>query len=74
MEYKRLFLALVLCLTLGIMPYDSEPHLVGKLRWLAGGGVGMDLLDYWDLVMHGAPWLYLGYVSVVSFIQKHKKG
>ena len=41
--------------TLGMAPFVPEPHLVGKLRWVAGGAVGMTLLDWGDLLMHGAP-------------------
>lgn len=47
------------CLTLGLTPYVPEPHILGKIRWLAGGAKGMQLLDWWDLVMHGTPWVLL---------------
>lgn len=47
------------CLTLGLAPFMPEPHLVGKLRWLAGGAVGMGAMDWFDLVLHGLPWLVL---------------
>ncbi len=30
-------LVLLLCLTLGLAPYFPEPHLWGKLKWVAGG-------------------------------------
>jgi len=46
-------------LTLGLAPFVPEPHLVGKLRWVAGGAVGMGPMDWFDLVMHGAPWVWL---------------
>ncbi len=51
----------VASLTLGLAPFTPEPHLVGKLRWLAGGAVGMAGADWLDLLMHGAPraWLLL---------------
>lgn len=49
----------VLCLTLGMAPYFPEPHLLGKLRWLAGGGRGMEPIDYFDTVLHGFPWILL---------------
>lgn len=42
-------------LTLGLAPFVPEPHLLGKLRWVAGGAHGMQLLDWGDLAMHGAP-------------------
>ncbi|WP_317163102.1 hypothetical protein [Rudanella paleaurantiibacter] len=40
-------------------PFVPEPHLLGKLRWVLGGAVGMQLVDWGDLLMHGAPWLGL---------------
>jgi hypothetical protein len=46
-------------LTLGLAPFTPEPHLFGKLRWVAGGAVGMGLMDWFDLAMHGAPWVWL---------------
>lgn len=46
-------------LTLGLAPFAPEPHIVGKLRWLAGGAVGMQGMDWFDLLLHGAPWLWL---------------
>ena len=51
--------AIILCLTLGLAPFYPEPHLVGKLRWVAGGAVGMQFMDWLDLIMHGAPFLIL---------------
>ncbi len=54
-----LILTVAMCLTLGLAPFNPEPHLVGKIRWLLGGGVGMTLLDYLDLLLHGLPWLAL---------------
>ena len=56
---KRLALPLLACLTLGLAPFLPEPHLVGKLRWVAGGAVGMGLVDWGDLLMHGAPFGWL---------------
>lgn len=52
-------LFLIASLTLGLAPFIPEPHLVGKLRWVAGGAKGMQIMDYFDLVMHGFPWLLL---------------
>lgn len=50
---------LILALSLGLAPFVPEPHIVGKLRWIAGGGSGMQLMDYLDLLFHGLPWLLL---------------
>lgn len=50
---------LVLCLTLGLAPFFPEPHIWGKLRWLASRAVGMQFIDWFDLVLHGFPWVLL---------------
>jgi len=50
---------LFIALTLGLAPFSPEPHLLGKIRWLAGGGIGMKGMDYFDLLLHGAPWIWL---------------
>lgn len=57
-KYKFL-LALIASLTFGLAPFKPEPHLIGKLKWLAGGGEGMQLMDYGDLLLHGFPWILL---------------
>jgi hypothetical protein len=48
-------------LTLGLAPFYPEPHIIGKVRWVLGGAVGMKLIDWWDFIMHGTPWLILFY-------------
>ncbi len=53
------FMAIALCLTLGLAPFFPEPHLIGKWRWLLGGAKGMELMDWFDLAMHSAPFLLL---------------
>lgn len=58
---KTLVLPLMASLTLGLAPFTPEPHIWGKLKWLAGGGIGMKGADFIDVLMHGAPWLWLIY-------------
>lgn len=58
---NNLSLSLVLSLTLGLAPFVPEPHIWGKLQWLAGGAVGMQPMDYFDVLLHGAPWIWLFY-------------
>ena len=53
-------------LSLGLAPFTPEPHLWGKLRWVAGGAVGMQPLDWGDLALHAAPWVWL-LVALVRF-------
>ena len=61
-DRATLTLAAVASVTLGLAPFFPEPHLLGKIRWLMGGGVGMQPMDYFDLLMHGAPWLLLIFI------------
>lgn len=56
---KRLLWPLLASLTLGLAPFVPEPHLVGKIRWVAGGAVGMQPMDWLDLAMHTAPFVWL---------------
>ena len=58
---SQLKLALMLSLTLGLAPFFPEPHIWGKIKWLWGGGVGMQAMDYFDVFLHGSPWLFLLY-------------
>jgi hypothetical protein len=46
-------------LTLGLAPFFPEPHIWGKIRWIAGGAHGMSLMDWGDFLMHGIPWMLL---------------
>jgi len=56
----------LLSLTLGLAPFFPEPHIWGKLKWLAGGANGMQFMDWFDVVLHGTPWVLL----MVSLIYK----
>ena len=62
-DWKLVVLA---CLMLGLAPFYPEPHLLGKIRWVAGGAKGMQPLDWFDLVWHGWPWLLLLRLLVLS--------
>ncbi|MFY0689810.1 MAG: hypothetical protein JXQ90_21755 [Cyclobacteriaceae bacterium] len=50
---------LIVSLTLGLAPFTPEPHIVGKLRWIAGGANGMQMMDWFDTLFHGLPWVWL---------------
>jgi hypothetical protein len=52
-------LIILLCLTLGLAPFFPEPHIVGKLKWLSGGASGMAAKDYFDVLLHGFPFILL---------------
>jgi hypothetical protein len=67
---KNILMFLILSLTLGLAPFFPEPHLFGKLRWVAGGAVGMQPMDWFDLVLHGTPWVLLIYTLIVEAKRK----
>lgn len=59
---------LLACLTLGLAPFFPEPHIWEKLKWIAGGAVGMAPLDWFDVLLHGTPWVLL----VAALVKKAK--
>lgn len=67
---QRLLMPLLAALTLGLAPFVPEPHVLGKLRWVLGGAQGMGLMDWGDLVMHGAPWVWLAVALVRAVVQR----
>ena len=73
MKNNNFFLALLATLTLGLAPFTPEPHFFEKIHKVLGGAVGMKPIDWFDLVLHGAPWVWLAIESfklVRSKIQK----
>jgi hypothetical protein len=63
---------LLASLTLGLAPFVPEPHILGKIRWVAGGAVGMQGLDWFDLVFHGFPWVWLIVALSLAIVKKLK--
>ena len=56
-------LFLIASLTLGLAPFNP-PHIWGKIQWLLGGNAfsaenGMKSQDWFDVLLHGLPWLLL---------------
>lgn len=64
MRNSNFLLALIASLTLGLAPFIPEPHIFGKIKWVLGGAKDMQPIDWFDLVMHGAPWIWLAFESV----------
>lgn len=58
-----------LCFTLGLAPFNP-PHLWEKLVMLFGGTL-VRPIDWFDLAMHGTPWVLLIAKSVL--VLKRKK-
>jgi len=69
---RKYFLPALLCATLGLAPFTPEPHLVGKLRWVLGGADGMAPMDWFDLAMHGFPFVWLAAVVIRDLAFKPK--
>jgi hypothetical protein len=67
-ENKLLWI--IASLTLGLAPFTPEPHIWGKLKWVYGGAIGMAPMDWFDLLLHGTPWLLL----LISLLFPPKKG
>ena len=58
MDHLSWTVLLVLCATLGLAPFTPEPHVVEKLRLLMQGDL-VRAIDWFDLAMHGAPFVLL---------------
>ncbi|GAB5553845.1 MAG: hypothetical protein Sapg2KO_34360 [Saprospiraceae bacterium] len=69
---QNLGIALFASLTLGLAPFAPEPHIVGKVKWLLGGGKGMKIEDYFDTLLHGLPWLFLIFFLLQLITQTNK--
>jgi hypothetical protein len=63
-------LVLTACLTLGLAPFIPEPHLLGKIRWVAGGAIGMQPMDWFDLLLHGLPWILLLRLGILTLLRR----
>ena len=68
-DWKFVLLA---CLTLGLAPFFPEPHILGKIRWVAGGANGMQIMDWFDLFFHGLPWLLLMRLGFIKIFKTQK--
>jgi len=64
-------LVVLLCLTLGLAPFFPEPHILGKLKWVTGGAHGMGFMDWFDVVLHGFPFILLLRLIIKKFIPKN---
>ncbi|MEH6513414.1 hypothetical protein [Maribacter arcticus] len=62
-------LILLLCLTLGMAPFFPEPHIYGKLKWIIGGAHGMGFMDWFDVLLHGFPFVLLIRLIVLKFFK-----
>lgn len=59
---------ILLCLTLGLAPFFPEPHLWGKIKWIAGGAEGMKAEDWFDVLLHGFPFVLLLRLLIIRLL------
>jgi hypothetical protein len=57
---------IIITLLLGLAPFVPEPHVWEKLKMLSDGSLAK-LVDIFDLLMHGTPWVLLGLKSIYHF-------
>jgi hypothetical protein len=53
-------------------PFFPEPHIWGKVKWVAGGATGMSFKDWFDILLHGLPFILLiriASIKIISFIK-----
>ena len=67
-------LVILLCLTLGLAPFFPEPHIYGKLKWMLGGAEGMTIMDWFDVLLHGLPFVLFIRLIYINVILSPKKG
>lgn len=56
-DHVPLGIIVLFCVTLGLAPFNP-PHVIEKLTMLAGGTL-VKPVDWFDLILHGTPWLLL---------------
>lgn len=57
-------LLIILCLTLGLAPFNP-PHIVEKLQMLLRGEL-VRPLDWIDLIFHAIPWVLLALKAIAG--------
>ena len=57
LDHVPLGIVVLFCATLGLAPF-SPPHVIEKLAMLAGGTL-VKPIDWFDLLLHSAPWILL---------------
>lgn len=68
MPWEMIILA---CLTLGLAPF-APPHIWEKLQMLAQGRL-VRPIDWFDLLLHGTPWVLLALKAVTTVTGKWRE-
>jgi hypothetical protein len=61
-------LVILICATLGLAPF-APPHIIEKLSMLIKGNL-IKPLDWFDLLLHGVPWVLLILKITASVIKE----
>ena len=67
--HKNLKLFALISFTLGLAPFVPEPHIWGKIKWIAGGATNMQAMDWFDVFLHGTPWVLLLSSLLIRFVK-----
>lgn len=65
-SFQKIIYPLLASLTLGLAPFFPEPHIWKQIVNITDGTF-TEPLDWFDLAMHGAPWIWLIYALVKQF-------
>lgn len=60
---------ILICATLGLAPF-TPPHIIEKLSMLIKGNL-VKPLDWFDLLLHGFPWVLL-ILKIIASVVKEK--
>jgi len=58
----------ILVATLGLAPFNPEPHVVEKLTMLFNGTLAKPI-DIFDLFLHATPWILLFLKIITLFVK-----
>lgn len=63
---RPFWMPLLACLTLGLAPFLPEPHVWKQIVNITKGTFTQPM-DWFDLILHGLPWIWLLYTTVKVF-------
>jgi hypothetical protein len=70
---KNTSLLALLAVSLGLAPFNPEPHIWSKIKWIQGGAKGMQAMDWFDVFFHGIPFLLLVLVAIFKGMELIEK-
>lgn len=56
---------------LGLAPFFPEPHIWKQIKNIANGRL-TELIDWFDLLMHGTPWVLLIVALILKYVAPKK--